>query len=426
MTRSPVSDSAPEQERDVAVAAGVASLELKTAASRFPPEVLPEHRAQAWALQQAAFSLPPEGPPAHPGHTEQLRVVVEEDRVVSCLTLIEAALVIRGTRVPMGGVRHVATHPEEQNRGFASALVRSTLQGMCAQRLPVSVLFPFSFRYYRKFGYELGGNSCQFWCRPSSIPAYQERGDCRPATPEDCERLADLHAAHLRHSLCGMDRSRERWSALCVDPRYQTVVHTDGGYAVLEETRDPYGGRLLRVLELCARTPAGWRGLLGHLSQATAESVEWLGSAASLAESGLLRSTAPLREGFKPRGIATLRPQFQVRITDLSRLLEALAPGFPSGKYRLALRVRDELIPENARPVAIQGHAAQAEIRPARATDPALELDIRIAAQILCGYMSPLEAVSQGLARASSPAALETAEALFPAGDPFLSELDRF
>jgi hypothetical protein len=53
-------------------------------------------------------------------------------------------------------------------------------------------------------------------------------------------------------------------------------------------------------------------------------------------------------------------------------------------------------------------------------------MDIRTFSQVFCGYLSPAEAVSQGIATASSSSALVTAEALFPSGEPFLSELDRF
>ena len=57
---------------------------------------------------------------------------------------------------------------------------------------------------------------------------------------------------------------------------------------------------------------------------------------------------------------------------------------------------------------------------------PALELDIRVFSQVHCGFMSPSEAVSQSLCRATTPEAADLADTLFPAGEPFLAELDRF
>jgi predicted acetyltransferase len=385
----------------------------------------------ARALQREAFGLADgETPPSEPrGQVQELRVVTQEGRVVSCLTLLHARLSFAGTEIPMGGIRHVATHPEEQNRGHASELIRQTLQAMSARGLPLSVLFPFSFRYYRKFGYELGGNHCHVWCRPSSVPAYAERGLARPATLADAPALLAFGSQWARRRVCSLPRHPLHWQSLLDDPRVRiTVCGEDGleGYLVSEDARDSYGGRVLKVLELTASTRRGWRSLLGTLAQAPAESIEWNASAEDLQASGLLRSAAPLREGFKPRTIVTVRPMFQIRVTDAAAALRARTAAFPGGAYRLALRLQDDLIPQNNQPVAIQGNGEGASVRRARASDPYVELDIRTFAQVFCGYLSMADAASQGQVQCSSPAALETAELLFPAGDPYLSELDRF
>lgn len=392
-------------------------------------EALAEDREPAWTLQRAAFNLPEGDPPPHPGHRQELRVAVRGRQVVSCLTLIHAELCMRGARLPMGGIRHVATHPEEQNQGYASTLMRDTLQRSRAAGLVTSVLFPFSFRYYRKFGYELGGSHCHYWCRPNCIPPFVDRARCRKAGPEDAPALNRYYQSRSAGACCTLARDERRWAALCADPAYTVVLHANpevSGFAVLADARDRYGGRILKVLDLSAAEQPAWRALLGYLSQTGVESIEWLACGEELIASGLLRSPAPLREGFKPRGIATVRPMFQFRVVDLEGALRARAPAFPHGKHRLAFQLRDDLIPENTVPVAVQTDGEQVEIRPARPTDPYLEADIRIFSQLFCGYMSPSDAVAQELARCSSPAALETADLLFPAGEPFLSELDRF
>jgi predicted acetyltransferase len=349
--------------------------------------------------------------------------------VVSCLTLLHASLSFHGTEIPMGGIRHVATHPDEQNQGYASDLVRQTLQLLSTRKVPLAALFPFSFRYYRKFGFELGGNHCQVWCRPNGVPAYAERRHARQATPDDVDALLTFSARRARERVCTLTRHVQQWQALVQDPRVRLTLCGNGdleGYLVTEEGRDSYGGRILKVLELAASTRGAWRCLLGTLAQLPVESIEWNASADDLQASGLLRSGAPLREGFKPRSIVTVRPMFQVRITNVAAALQARSPGFPDGPYRLALRIQDELIPENSEPVTVQSTATVATVRRARPGDPYLAMDIRTFSQVFCGYLSLADAVSQELALASSPTALDTAELLFPAGDPFLSELDRF
>lgn len=415
--------------------AGATSTSLESPPPKLAPapfeirNARPDEVEEALALQRAAFDLSDPDPTPHLGRSRDLRVVVADGRIVSCLTLAHAELCMRGARIPMGAVRHVATHPDEQNKGYASALMRDSLRWMRRQGLVTSVLFPFSFRYYRKLGYELGGNHLHFWCRPNCVPVYAEGRDARPAALEDSDALARFYAQRGPASACCICRDDARWREILSDPRLSVIVVGESalrGYAVTMEARDHYGGPVLQVMDMTAGDPAAWRALLGRLSQAAVESLEWFASETDLAESGLMRSPAPLREGFKPRGIATIRPMFQFRVVDVEQALQARSATFPDGQYRLALRVHDELADENPTAIAVHGTGPGAEIRRARASDPYLEMEIQIFSQLFCGYLSAGDALSQGLVRASSPLAHEVAEQLFPAGDPFISELDRF
>jgi hypothetical protein len=343
--------------------------------------------------------------------------------------MLHTTLSFRGALLPMVGICQVATDPDERNKGFAGELMRRSLREMRERGLYTTALFPFSFRYYRKFGYELGGNHCHFWCRPNCIPAYAEHRLARTPEADDIPALAAFSTERALGLSCCLPRDVKRWAILCADANVKVSVCGDGGiegYMVTSEGRDSYGGRVLRVLELTASTTMGWRCLLGELARAGAESIEWNASDMDLRASGLMRSTAPLREGFKPRAIVTVRPMFQFRVVDVEGALRARAAAFPDGTYRLALRVDDDVLPSNQEPVTVQRSGGSVEVRPARTSDPCLKMDIRTFSQIFCGYLSPAEAVSQGMAVASSSAALVTAEALFPNGEPFLSELDRF
>lgn len=387
--------------------------------------------AQARALQRHAFSHPDSAVAAAtgPGHRRELRVATHGGRVVSCLTMLHTELSFRGALLPMVGICQVATDPDERNKGFAGELMRRSLREMRDRGLYTTVLFPFSFRYYRKFGYELGGNHCHLWCRPNCIPAYAEYRLARPAGATDAAALAAFSSRRALGLACALPRDAKRWTTLCSDPNVRVTVCGDDeieGFLISAEGRDSYGGRVLRVLELTAGTTNGWRSLLGELARVSAESIEWNASDADLRDSGLMRSTAPLREGFKPRAIVTVRPMFQFRVVDVAGALRARSAAYPEGCYRLALRVDDEVLPSNQEPVTVQRSGGAVEVRPARTSDPCLKMDIRTFSQIFCGYLSPAEAVSQGMATASSSAALATAEALFPSGEPFLSELDRF
>jgi hypothetical protein len=105
--------------------------------------------------------------------------------------------------------------------------------------------------------------------------------------------------------------------------------------------------------------------------------------------------------------------------------LHALASAAPSGCC-LAFRIRDDLLPENSVPVTLDTTGDFPLVRDARPSDPWLEADIRTFSQLLCGYLSATDGSSMDACRFASDAAYESADRLFPPGEPFISELDRF
>jgi predicted acetyltransferase len=405
-----------------------------------PARSIPEIRAaqrdeidQVLLVRSEAFGLPREAWPAADALTdrdlEQVRVLVCGKRVVSCLEIKAAEVIIGDAVLPMGGVCNVATLPSERNKGHASSLMRDTLRTLRSQSLCTSILFPFSFRYYRKFGYELAGNHCQFWCRPHNLPAFSEHRWCRPATREDVADLVRIYTEVSRRRSCALVRSEARWLEILNSDLFQIVVYDrvdPAGYLIVRDGLDHYGGKLLAVEELSAESSEARRGMIGYLARYTGEAIEWCASSADLTESGVMRSVAPLREGFKPRGIATVRPMFQFRVVDLLMALRARAPVYSEVTGELSLQIRDDHVPENQAPMAISAVDGTVQILAGQRTERWLEADIRAFSQLYCGYVTPAEAVSQGLVQASHPEAVSVAEDFFPPLEPFIPMMDRF
>lgn len=57
----------------------------------------------------------------------------------------------------MGGVGGVATLPQHRRHGAIRACMKAAFEDMYQKGYLLSALYPFSFNYYRKFGYEAGG-----------------------------------------------------------------------------------------------------------------------------------------------------------------------------------------------------------------------------------------------------------------------------
>src|SRR5262245_58735639 len=78
----------------------------------------------------------------------------EQGALLSALMLIPLETWIQGKLFSMGGIAGVATWPEARRRGCVDKLLTLTLETMKNNGQTLSMLHPFSFSFYRKYGYE--------------------------------------------------------------------------------------------------------------------------------------------------------------------------------------------------------------------------------------------------------------------------------
>ncbi|HZG76641.1 MAG TPA: GNAT family N-acetyltransferase, partial [Paenibacillus sp.] len=69
-------------------------------------------------------------------------------------TLLDFETWIHGVKFAMGGLAGVATWPDYRRQGLVAKLLAHSLETMRARGQTVSFLHPFSFPFYRKFGWE--------------------------------------------------------------------------------------------------------------------------------------------------------------------------------------------------------------------------------------------------------------------------------
>src|SRR5699024_3959045 len=81
--------------------------------------------------------------------------MMNEDEIAAKLHLIPLSVYINGKELDMGGVSSVATWPEYRRNGMVKQLLHHSLTYMKRHGQTISYLFPFSFAYYRKYGWEL-------------------------------------------------------------------------------------------------------------------------------------------------------------------------------------------------------------------------------------------------------------------------------
>ncbi|WP_010529085.1 GNAT family N-acetyltransferase [Lentibacillus jeotgali] len=79
---------------------------------------------------------------------------MENNQLAAKLHLIPLSCYINGETVEMGGISSVATWPEYRRQGAVRGLLHHALHHMRKHGQPLSFLHPFSFAFYRKFGWE--------------------------------------------------------------------------------------------------------------------------------------------------------------------------------------------------------------------------------------------------------------------------------
>ncbi|MCL5271438.1 MAG: GNAT family N-acetyltransferase [bacterium] len=211
-----------------------------------------------------------------------------EGRLVCCLSLVDRPLWWGKGRVPAASVGGVATLPTEQKKGYAGALMVGTVRHLRERGFCVSPLWPFSFAFYRKFGWEqtVGDLIARPW------PEMLERlpvaeGEVRPATRDDIPALNRLHASLATAYNATSVRDEAWWTGNYArnDFPERCLVHLGGsagaasageieGYTIYRLQPNPQSqGLTIRAIESWAAAPrvlAALTRALGRLPGATA------------------------------------------------------------------------------------------------------------------------------------------------------------
>ena len=203
---------------------------------------------------------------------DQSRVVVVNGEIVSTLRVWEREMRIGSIAVPMGGIGGVGTHPGQQGKGYATALMEETIAYMRTVGYDVGVLFSaIPCAFYRTLGWASVPLAGFRVTRRVSVGLGETDWGVMPFDEdrdlEDCIALYDKHNAHQSGSLV---RDRSYWNS--GPARLRDILPT-----VVARRGDRFGGYLnfqvgeksANILEVAYdRTyPEALTALVSHLIQ---------------------------------------------------------------------------------------------------------------------------------------------------------------
>ncbi len=96
-----------------------------------------------------------------------------DGRLAAKLRIIPLQIFLQGQVWAMGGIASVATWPEHRRHGIVGRLLRQALIAMRKNGQSLSFLAPFSFAFYRKFGWETYVDYKQYTIETGGLPRWE-------------------------------------------------------------------------------------------------------------------------------------------------------------------------------------------------------------------------------------------------------------
>lgn len=243
--------------------------------------------------------------------------------------------------LPMGGVAGVATWADARGRGHVARLLRFALEQMRNRGQVISALYPFSWSFYRNFGWDWVGEQ-----RHVKLPLRELKSDERG---RDVRHVEGDEAAVREKLTLGYTAFAKRYRGVCTTETHRwgnRLAHSDnrstypymyeasGAYLLWRFANDGNG----QIREWAASTSDEYRALLSLL--------HYFGTQTSEA-SVSLPLDSPLQSFLMHWSLKTeLRPVFMGRVVDVEGAMRTVdASGVPNNAATIA--IRDENAPWN-------------------------------------------------------------------------------
>ncbi|MGG4219559.1 GNAT family N-acetyltransferase [Paenibacillus jamilae] len=156
------------------------------------------------------------------------------------LTLLPLQVYIHGQVFDMGGIAGVATWPEKRRGGMVSRLLTHALEQMKNAGQSLSFLHPFSFAFYRKFGWETYTEYKKYVIPIDKFPAKLKTEGVVKRDVKNISELDQVYQSYASRYNGTLVRDKEWWQERILNENYQTVVYyTDAG--------DPQGYALYKI-----------------------------------------------------------------------------------------------------------------------------------------------------------------------------------
>ena len=119
--------------------------------------------------------------------------ILDDDKLASSMTITNRNIYLYGKNVSMGGIGEVATAAPYRSAGVCSKLMRSALEYMNDQGMVFSMLAPFSYEFYQKFGYKWCFNFKKYTIPVDALRGFETKGTFELLNPKNFNEVKGLY-----------------------------------------------------------------------------------------------------------------------------------------------------------------------------------------------------------------------------------------
>nr|WP_154896985.1 GNAT family N-acetyltransferase [Paenibacillus xylanexedens] len=319
--------------------------------------------------------------------------VYEEAELGAKLHIIPFQTYIHGRAFEMGGIAGVATWPEYRRKGWVAGLLNHALEEMNRNKQSISFLHPFSFAFYRKYGWETYIEFKKYKVPTAHLPAKKTTpGTIRRGDP-GLAILKEVYSAYAERYNGTLVRDDSWWeNSVLTDGTSQKAVYLDGagqaqGYLLYEVKERKFAIDEIVYLNEEARQ-ALWTFIANH---------------DSMIEEVTLQAPASDTLAFQldnPRIQQEIVPYFMARIVSVEQFISQYPFASQDSPVQINLQVEDAHAPWNEGVwqlnVAMNGTASIWKTSEAVLEDQTLKVSIQALTAMLMGYRRPSEMAQIG------------------------------
>ena len=314
----------------------------------------------------------------------------EDDNETLMSVLYSVSLGARyfGEYIPCEGAGMIATLPMYRNRGCVRALFNAAFERMKQNGEVFSYIFPFSYSYYRKFGYEHIGEKYLITFPMRALDSVKSFGKGFIMDSENSfEAVKDIYNRYTANVECAFDRTQTMWDKKLTLSPYSCDLHTyiwqnDSGeskaYATIR-----LENKLLNVLDMAYTDCEGLMGIVGFLKTFYGRALE--------VKFTNVTPASPLRYIIREYSDSNgeLSSWAMARVTDVKKALELAKYLQESGHF--AVKVTD-FLPWNNGIFDVSYGGGECDVTVRQEGDYDLAADIPIMTRILlgCDSFTPL------------------------------------